>query len=253
MTAETPTAIGNPIVWHDAENGAYAADLAMWERIAAESPAPIVDIGAGTGRVSLHLARRGFDVIAIDNAPELLAALEFRAQQAGLAIRTVAADARELAATGIEAGVVIAPMQLAHLMGGAEGRRRLLRGAKALLPPGGRFHLVLLTESAEAELGDTSTPPPLPDVRERDGWVHSSLPTAVVFGPSGIEVHRRRELVSPSGELQTEDYVITLDYLTAGELEAEARDSGWIVGERTEIGVTADHVGSVVVSLETPR
>ncbi len=249
---ETPTAMGNPIVWHDAENGAYSADLRLWERLAANGAGPVLDLGAGTGRVSLHLARRGFDVIAVDSAPELLEALVFRAGQAGLEVRTCEADVRELGATGLRAGVVIAPMQLAHLMRGREGRRRLLAGALEILPPRGRFHLALLTEAAEEELGDQGTPAPLPDVRERDGWVHSSLPVAVVFGAEGIEVHRRRELVSPTGELQVAEHVITLDYLSADELEREAAELGWVVGERIDVAVTAEHVGSVIVNLEAP-
>ncbi len=143
-------------------------------------------------------------------------------------------------------------MQLAHLMRGREGRRRLLAGALETLPPGGRFHLALLTEAAEEELGDERTPAPLPDVRERDGWVHSSLPVAVVFGAAGIEVHRRRELVSPAGDLQVTEHVITLDYLSADELEREAAELGWIVGERIDVALTAEHVGSVIVNLEAP-
>ncbi len=192
-------------------------------------------------------------MIAVDSAPELLEALALpapdrRASRSAPARSTSAS----WAATRLRAGVVIAPMQLAHLMGGREGRRRLLAGALEMLPPGGRFHLALLTENAERELGDEGTPAPLPDVRERDGWVHSSLPVAVVFGSEGIEVHRRRELVSPAGELQAAEHVITLDYLSADELEQEAAALGWIVCERIDVALTAEHVGSVIVSLEAP-
>jgi SAM-dependent methyltransferase len=247
------TTIGDPVVWHDAENGSYSADLWLWEEIAGEAAGPVVDLGAGTGRVALHLARRGFDVIAVDAAPELLEALAGRAAASGLDILTITADARELASTGVRAAAVIAPMQFAHLMGGPTGRARLLEAARSVLPRGGRFHLALLEDTAEEDLGDESTPPPLPDVRERDGWVHSSLPTAVVFTPDGIEVHRLRELVSPAGELCSERNLISLDHLSADELEAEARALGWDVLERTPIPLTDTHVGSVVVSLEVPR
>ena len=36
---------------------------------------PILDLGAGTGRVAAHLAARGHEVVALDSDPELLAVL----------------------------------------------------------------------------------------------------------------------------------------------------------------------------------
>ena len=251
--AVTRTSIGDPVVWHDAENGSYAADLGLWERLAREGGGPVMDLGAGTGRVSLYLARRGFDVIAVDTEAELLAALASRAAHAGLRVRTASVDARELGGSGLSAATVLAPMQLVHLMGGRDGRDGLLAGALQVLPPGGRFHLALLQDTAEKDLGDETTPPPLPDLREEKGWVHSSLPTAVVFGPAGIDIHRRRELVSPSGELSAEQNLITLDYVSADEFEREAAALGWRVLDRTVVPLTASHVGSVIVSLEAPR
>jgi SAM-dependent methyltransferase len=244
--------IGSAVVWHDAENGGYAADLSHWERLAREGGGPVLDLGAGTGRVSLHLARLGIETIALDNEPELLEALSERAQAAGLDVRTVTADARELGSLGLDAPTVIAPMQLAHLLDGPEGRARLLRGALEVLPPGGRIHLALLSEAAETEVGDELTPPPLPDVREQDGWVHSSLPVAVGWGNGVIQIHRQRQLVSPAGELHEEHHMIQLDQLSPAELEAEASALGFEVLERSEVALTSDHVGSVVVSLEAP-
>ena len=64
------------IVWHDIECGAYTADLPLWEELAAAAPGPVLDVGAGTGRVALHLARAGFAVTALDVDAVLLAELE---------------------------------------------------------------------------------------------------------------------------------------------------------------------------------
>ncbi len=40
---------------------------------------PVLDVGAGTGRVALHLARHGRPVVALDTEAELLRALGERA------------------------------------------------------------------------------------------------------------------------------------------------------------------------------
>ncbi len=89
------------VVWHDLECGAYSADRPLWRALADRSrdgdrPARVLDVGAGTGRVSLDLARTGHDVTALDLAPELLDALRTRATD--LPVQTVCADACDVRA-----------------------------------------------------------------------------------------------------------------------------------------------------------
>ena len=54
-------------IWHDIECGAYTADLPLWEELAAGGT--VLDVGAGTGRVALRLARAGCAVTALDRDP----------------------------------------------------------------------------------------------------------------------------------------------------------------------------------------
>ena len=53
-------------IWHDLECGAYAEDLPLWRSLASTYGDPVLDVGAGTGRVALDLARRGHRVTALD-------------------------------------------------------------------------------------------------------------------------------------------------------------------------------------------
>ena len=66
------------VVWHDAENGGYDADMAHWEELAETTGGPVLDIGCGTGRVSLRLARRGYEVVGVDVDPVLVEELRPR-------------------------------------------------------------------------------------------------------------------------------------------------------------------------------
>ena len=81
------------VVWHDLECGSYRADLPLWRELAEAAGGPVLDVGAGTGRVALDLARRGHDVTALDLDPGLLAQLAVRGE--GLPVRTAQADARD--------------------------------------------------------------------------------------------------------------------------------------------------------------
>ena len=82
-------------IWHDLECGGYVEDLEVWRGLARRQGGPVLDVGAGTGRVTLDLARAGYAVTALDVCDELLATLRERA--AGLDVATVAADARSFA------------------------------------------------------------------------------------------------------------------------------------------------------------
>src|SRR3954463_12342373 len=121
-------------LWHDLECGEYREDLPAWRTLAAETGGPVLDVGAGTGRVTLDLAARGVPVVGLDTEAALLDALEHRA--GGLPVETVVADARELAVARRFA-LVILPMQTLQLLGGARGRAGFLRRARVHLEPGG--------------------------------------------------------------------------------------------------------------------
>ncbi len=58
-----------------------------------QPPARILDIGAGTGFLSLRLARLGFNVTAMDFSPSMMEALTVNSRIAGLRIDSVVGDA----------------------------------------------------------------------------------------------------------------------------------------------------------------
>jgi SAM-dependent methyltransferase len=229
-------------IWHDVECGAYAADLRVWDELADRCGDPILELGAGTGRLAIHLARRGHRVIGLDSDPELIAAQRERA--ARLSVTPLLADAR-----GFElperVALALAPMQLLQMLADRAERLACLDSIAAQLLPGGRVAAAMVEGMPEPEEGE----PLLPDVREVDGWVYSSLPLDATVGPEHIVVHRLRQKVSPSGELTDIPDQVTICTLTADDLEAEAAAVGLVAIERLYIDPTEDHVGSTVVVL----
>ena len=82
---------------------------------------------------------------------------------------------------------------------------------------------------------------------ERDGWVFSSQPVSLVADDDGLRVERRRQAVSPSGEIEETTATIGFDYVSADRFEAEARGAGLEPAGRREVPETLDHFGSMVV------
>lgn len=233
------------VIWHDLECGAYSADLPLWRELAAEHGDPVLDVGAGTGRVTLDLSRQGHRVTALDQSQVLLSELERRRET--LPVAAVQADARSFE-LGEKFALIIVPMQTIQLLGGAAGRQRFLRCAASHLAPGGLVALAL-TERLERFGPEDDVPLPLPDITELDGVVYSSQPTAVREQPGSFVLERLRERISPKGERSSELDVIHLDRLSAAELGREARAVGLTPCRTTEVPETADHVGSLVVML----
>ncbi len=62
--------------YYDLENADFTEDLEFWLELAEDYGDPVLELGCGTGRVLLNLARRGHAVTGVDNAPEMLARLE---------------------------------------------------------------------------------------------------------------------------------------------------------------------------------
>jgi len=232
------------VIWHDLECGGYVADVPLWRRLASDHGGPILDVGAGTGRVALDLARKGHVVTALDRDPELLHELSRRAGD--LPVSTVVADARSFE-LDTRFALCIVPMQTVQLLDG-EGRASFLRCARRHLLAGGVLAAALAESLDPYDVADGG-PLPLPDMCEQDGVVYSSAPTAIRVDEAGFVLERRREAVSSKGDHASELNSVRLDRVSAGELESEGAAAGLRPLARRHVPATDDYVGSVVVVL----
>ena len=233
-------------IWHDVECGAYAADLPLWEELA----------GAGDGADPRPRLRHG---------PRRAApgAARTRGQRA----RRRPAAGRRLRRAG------------AGSAGHRRGRRRpRLRPGRASsswswrrcsccscsrAPWSGCGCLRCVAAPPAAPAGSppsrswsrcpsrSTTAPPLPDTREVDGWVYSSLPVDARVESGSIRVRRLRQTVSPgrgAARGARRDPAADARRGDAGG----GRRGGWasVPPGRRQIPATDAHVGSTVVLLE---
>jgi len=241
------------LAWHDLEVGGYAADLPLWCELAGATVTPpgaepILEVGAGSGRVALELARSGHRVTALDLQPGLLAALRQRA--GGLPVATVCADARALSLDRRDFALCLVPMQTLQLLGGEEERLTFLRAARAHLRAGGLLACAIVTELEpfDCAAGD---PGPEPETLTLPGRTYLSRATAVRVRPDAIVIERERQVLTAGVQARQaiERELITLARLSAGRLEREGARAGFRPAGVRSIPATADHVGSTAVIL----
>lgn len=132
----------------------------------------VVDLGAGTGLLSLRAARQTEAVYAVDYSRPMLNRLAERAQAEGLRnLHTVVADMRAVPLADESADVVVSSYAFHHLRG--DGKELALAEARRLLRPGGRIVICDMMFSLS--------------LRARDRRILANMIVAVARkGPSGV-------------------------------------------------------------------
>jgi SAM-dependent methyltransferase len=231
-------------LWHDLECGAYGEDLPLWRALAAEAGGPVLDVGAGTGRVALPPAAAGVPVVALDAEARLLEALEHRA--AGLPVETVVGDARAFTLER-RVALVLVPMQTLQLLGGPRGRAAFLRCALDHLEPGGLV-AAALADAMDCFDEEHDMPPP-PDAREIAGVRYASQLFAVDDDGDRAAIRRRREIVGPGERYESEEVMVRLDRVSPAEVAMEGRAAGFLNEPDRSVAETEEYLGSTVVIL----
>jgi SAM-dependent methyltransferase len=101
-----------------------------------------LDLGCGTGRLLVRMARRGGWVLGVDLSEEMLLAAKDKAQQAGVPVHLLRANLAALAALAGESFDHAACLfSTLGMVVGDDARRRVVGHVFRLLRPGGRFVL----------------------------------------------------------------------------------------------------------------
>jgi len=253
----TPRETGAPpldeaAIWQEVEFGSYDADLPLWRELAEGASGPVLELGAGAGRVSLELAATGEELVAVERDPELARRLEEKATERALPLSVLVADLGSPADLRVRSkpGLTIGPLHLIQELDGA-ARPALLGRLAELMAPGGAVALTVVDESTLLSAGAAATQI-LPDMRELDGWVYSSEPLWVQVGEEALKVRRLRERVSPEGQMERAVHDEHLHRVSPDRLELEAEEAGLRRAGRRQISSGPNEADSTVVILEVP-
>lgn len=124
-------------------------DVAFWQAFAREAGGPVLELGSGTGRVTLPLAREGARVVGVDRSAEMLAFARKRLRQArGLTGRAMLArgDIRDLPFVARTFAGAIAPYGILQSLLRDQDLSRALASVARVLAPGARFGMELVPD-----------------------------------------------------------------------------------------------------------
>ena len=86
-------------------------DVKFWQRLAAKAAGPVLELGCGTGRVAIPVAKAGARVVGLDRSASMLARARDRVRRAKLdgSLQLVRGDVRFLPFPAATFGLVAAP------------------------------------------------------------------------------------------------------------------------------------------------
>jgi SAM-dependent methyltransferase len=163
-------------------------DVDFYVTEARNAGGPVIELGVGTGRVAVPVARAGVRVIGVDDSEPMLDVCRARAEEAGVTelLDLRLGDLRRPPVTERVALVICPFRALLHIESDAE-RLQALRAVRGLLVPGGRFVFDVFAPSRE-DIDETQGRwlEREPGIWERADWdLEQRVLTLSVRGESG--------------------------------------------------------------------
>jgi SAM-dependent methyltransferase len=123
---------------YDCENRDFGPQGPFYLDLARQTGGPVLELGCGTGRITVPLARAGIAITGLDVVPEMLA--HARAKSADLPVRWVEADVRRFQLATQFRLIFATTGVFQHMLARAD-QEALLARVREHLAPGGLFAL----------------------------------------------------------------------------------------------------------------
>ncbi len=123
-------------------------DVAFWRQLGLRQAGAVLELGCGTGRLLIPIAKAGVRIVGVDRSPAMLEAARRRAGTLARRVRpaVVRVDVRQLPFANRTFALVLAPYGLLQSMLGDRDLANVLRDAARVLKPGGLIGINLVPE-----------------------------------------------------------------------------------------------------------
>ncbi len=121
-------------------------DVPFWRRVAAGAKGTVLELGCGTGRISLPLARAGVSLVGVDRSAPMLSRAAARASRIARTVPFVRADIRSLPFKRGRFAMVLAPYGVLQSLIRERDLRATLESVARVLRRGGTFGIDLVPD-----------------------------------------------------------------------------------------------------------
>jgi SAM-dependent methyltransferase len=241
---------------YDLQYAHYRDDLPFYTRLAHDYGGPVLELGAGTGRVAAALARAGFEVLALEPAAQMIHRGRARLAREGLAER-VTYHQGDMRSVRLERRfpLIIAPFNTLMHAYTLKDQDATLTTVRVHLERGGRFAFDLYTPRF-GQLGV---------LRREAEWAHVGGDAGELFvlqehDPDAqlLTSHYLFDRTDAAGRLTRQRYRLTQRYFTRFELERALLQAGFghlqLYGDfnRARVSVAAPHLIGIA-ALSSPH
>jgi ubiquinone/menaquinone biosynthesis C-methylase UbiE len=158
-------------------------DVPFWKNLALNAAGEVLELGCGTGRISIPLGRAGVSLVGIDRSERMLARARTRVRRGKLSsrVRLLRGDIRFLPLPRHSAAMVMAPYGILQSLLRERDLAATLAEVHRVLEPGGTFGLELVADLPSWE--EYRKRVSLKGWRGRSGGAHVTLTETVRQDP----------------------------------------------------------------------
>ena len=212
-------------------------DVPFWQRVASRTDGPVLELGCGTGRVSIPLAKAGLEIVGVDRSAPMLERARKRIRRGGPKrigrvrpegsprVRFVRADIRALPFGDGSFPAVIAPYGILQSLIRPRDLTATLASVARVVAPGGTFGIDLVPDVPKWREYSNRV-----QLRGRAGRAHLTLVETVRQDPERRLTTFKQTFLERLGD-RTEEHQFELTFrtLSVAEMSRQLERAGFEV------------------------
>ena len=205
-------------------------DVPFWRRVASAAQGPVLELGCGTGRVSLPLARAGIELVGVDRSAPMLERArrrigKSRSRQLAHALRLIRGDIRQLPFADRSFSMVVAPYGILQSLIRPRDLTATLASVARVIAPGGTFGVDLVPDVPKWREYENRV-----QLRGRDGDAQLTLVESVRQDPARRLTTFAQRYVERRGD-RTREHLFDLTFrtLTVPQMTRQLERAGFAV------------------------
>lgn len=212
--------------------GTQNKDLELITSLANKSEEPVLELGCGSGRVTLHLAEAGVPVVGLDHSQPMLRCLRNKLKHVDAAtanrIRLMKASMTSFD-IGEQFSFIVAPYNVLCYLLHQDELNSCLRAVRSHLKPGGRFFCQV------SDIGRSKEPTEWELIAADDSSVVGGEAVTTMYERISLEgesarivnFHERYVLSYPDGHQETHEFTLRMRSIRYPEMEVAFAQEGF--------------------------